>query len=239
MQGWLKLHRKFVNWEWYSDSVVKDVFIHLLLCATHKEREYKGDVLEYGTVHTSLNKLARQLGLSVMQVRTALNKLEQTGEITKTATHKNTIIKVEKFPKYQGLTGDAYANCNKLITQQQQSDNKAFYSSKNDNNDNNDKNVEVCIENIELLKEKYPDVDWDSYEEEDYLVGPTRYKSGRGVVYLSAVQEDMLLEKMENPYTFDEYLGKLAQFIINKDARVKNHYLTILKWYAEDGRISA
>lgn len=30
MQGWIKLHRRFVDWEWYSDIVTKTVFVDLL-----------------------------------------------------------------------------------------------------------------------------------------------------------------------------------------------------------------
>jgi hypothetical protein len=144
---------------------------------------------------------------------------------------------LQNFAKYQDFTESCDYEESRQRTGREQASNNQTTTYKNVNNDNNDKNVEVCIANIDLLKEKYPDIDWDSYDEEDYLVGPTRYKSGKGVVYLSTVQEELLLEKIDNPHTFNEYLGKLADFIINKDARVKNHYMTILKWYSEDGRI--
>ena len=35
---------------------------------------------------------------------------------------------------------------------------------------------------------------------------------------------------------FNFYVEKLADFIINKNAKVKSHYQTILKWHSEDSK---
>lgn len=59
---------------------------------------------------------------------------------------------------------------------------------------------------------------------------------GKGVVFLSQGQMDDLLDRMGID-TFDYYVDKLSRFIIEKKARVKNHYDTILKWWTEDGKI--
>lgn len=59
---------------------------------------------------------------------------------------------------------------------------------------------------------------------------------GLGVVYLTERQEEMLLDKMDiDGYNY--YLSKLARFIVDKNATVKNHYETINKWYDEDRKI--
>lgn len=57
---------------------------------------------------------------------------------------------------------------------------------------------------------------------------------GKGVVVLSDEQMEDLLDKMGVP-VFDYYVDKLAAFIIKNDAKVMNHYETILKWWNEDG----
>ena len=59
-------------------------------------------------------------------------------------------------------------------------------------------------------------------------------KLGKGVVFLSNDQIDSLLDEFEDIETFDYYVDKLASFIIKNDAKVANHYETILKWYRED-----
>ena len=61
-------------------------------------------------------------------------------------------------------------------------------------------------------------------------------KLGKGVVLLSQEQIEELLDKMGLD-SFDYYVEKLASFIQDKDAKVKNHYATILKWWEQDRRL--
>lgn len=56
---------------------------------------------------------------------------------------------------------------------------------------------------------------------------------GKGVVFLSDAQVASLLDQLDLD-AFDYYVDKLANFIIKNDARVKNHYETILRWWRED-----
>jgi hypothetical protein len=60
-------------------------------------------------------------------------------------------------------------------------------------------------------------------------------KLGRNVVYLTNRQFDNLIDKLGLD-AFNRYVGRLAEFIIEKDAHVNNHYETILKWYEEDSK---
>ena len=72
MEGWISLYRKFMNWQWYKNSNVKSVFIHLLLSANHKDEEWNGKTIKRGQVITSREHLAVATGLSIQQVRTCL-----------------------------------------------------------------------------------------------------------------------------------------------------------------------
>jgi TusA-related sulfurtransferase len=99
--GWIKLHRKTLKWEWYSDANVFRVFMHLLLTASHLKRRYRGRDLPAGSVVTGRNALAEACGLSVQKVRTALDKLQSTGEITITTTAHYSIISILKWDDYQ------------------------------------------------------------------------------------------------------------------------------------------
>ena len=80
LNGFIKVHRKLIQWGWYQDHVVKDLFLHLLLTASFKESEWMGRTIQKGQVITSNKHLAEELGFSVQQIRTALNKLKSTGE---------------------------------------------------------------------------------------------------------------------------------------------------------------
>ena len=59
---------------------------------------------------------------------------------------------------------------------------------------------------------------------------------GKDVVFLSNEQLADLLDKM-GIEAFDHYVDKLSNFIIKNDARVKNHYETILKWWKQDAAV--
>ena len=69
-------------------------------------------------------------------------------------------------------------------------------------------------------------VDNSSFE----LMGGTL---GKGVVLLTEEQKNALLDKLGID-AFNHYVEKLATFIIEKKAKVSNHYKTILKWAGED-----
>ena len=59
---------------------------------------------------------------------------------------------------------------------------------------------------------------------------------GKGVVFLTDEQFEDLLERLGLD-AFNRYVEKLADFIIEKNATVKNHYETILKWHTEDTKV--
>ena len=50
---------------------------------------------------TSINKLSEETGLTVRQIRTALEHLISTGELTSKSYNKNRIITVVNYEKYQ------------------------------------------------------------------------------------------------------------------------------------------
>ena len=60
---------------------------------------------------------------------------------------------------------------------------------------------------------------------------------GKGVVLLTEAQIDALLEELGLD-AFEHYVEKLATFIIEKDAKVGNHYATIRKWAKEDMKVN-
>ena len=70
----------------------------------------------------------------------------------------------------------------------------------------------------------------------DSIVKVLNGELGKGVVFLSDAQISDLLDKMDIE-TFDHYVDKLSSFIIKNDAKVKNHYETILKWWKQDALI--
>lgn len=88
-------------WGWYQDSVVKDLFLHFLLTASFKDFIWMGRKMKAGQLVTGRKKLAEELGFSEQQIRTAIEKLKSTKEITTETTNKYTIITVVNWADYQ------------------------------------------------------------------------------------------------------------------------------------------
>lgn len=148
MLGYIKIYRQMKNWGWYTDVPVKVLFLHLLLSANREAREWNGIKLEKGQLITSLEHLARDSGLTVQQVRTALKKLKSTQEATYKSTSRNTIITINNWDKFQ-LSN---TNCNKQITNEQQTDNKQITTNKKERIEEDKNSFSIDVE-----KKKKPD----------------------------------------------------------------------------------
>ena len=122
---WIKINRNFLEWEWYDDLNTKVLFLHLLLKANTEDKQWHGIKVERGSFVTSLSTLSKEVGLTTMQVRTSLSKLETTQKITNKATKRYRIISICNFDSYQVSEGEDNKVSNKQITKQQQTNNKA------------------------------------------------------------------------------------------------------------------
>lgn len=101
MVGHIKIDRKILNWEWYSDYKMVHLFLHLLIKANWVDGMWRGQIIKRGQYMTSIAKLSGNTGLSVSQVRTCLSKLQSTGEIANEMTNSNTLITICKYDIYQ------------------------------------------------------------------------------------------------------------------------------------------
>lgn len=106
MEGWIKLHRSILTWEWYSNINVRMLFIHLLLKANHAPNRWRGIEIQAGQLVTSLSRLEQETGLSQKTIRNALRKLEKMGELVTQKGRAYTIITICNYESYQGDTTD-------------------------------------------------------------------------------------------------------------------------------------
>lgn len=102
-KGWIRIPRNFDEWEWYENSSCVHMFVHLMMKAAYKPKQLGDISIERGEVLTSTAKLAKELNLSVKQVRTILKKLEKTNSIVKKGASKYTKIKIADYEVYQGF----------------------------------------------------------------------------------------------------------------------------------------
>lgn len=113
--GYIKLYKKMLKWQWYKDSNTLHVFISLLLDANFEDSKAGFEVIKRGQVLTSVKRLHELTGLTTQQIRTSLSKLEKSQEINKQTTNRYSIITINNYNDYQ-------IN-NKQLTNKQQTNN--------------------------------------------------------------------------------------------------------------------
>ena len=144
MNGYILIHRKLLNWQWYKDSNTLHLFIDLLLDANYEDSKVGFQIIKRGQCLTSLKRIHENTGLTYQQIRTSLSKLKKSGEINKQTTNRYSIITINKYNDYQEL--------NKQITNKQQTNNniKINIIKNNTNNEINNKYIVEIIDHLNL-----------------------------------------------------------------------------------------
>ena len=99
--GWIKLHHKIVDWEWFSSPTTLSLFIHLLLKANFEDKKWRGIVIKRGQLVTSMNTCCKGSGLTPRQYRTCIQRLVECGAIIAKTTNKYTLITICNYDSYQ------------------------------------------------------------------------------------------------------------------------------------------
>lgn len=164
---WIKLYRELTSWEWYDDINTSRLFIHLLLIVNFEKKKWKGNIINPGETITSYKNLAKQTHLSVQSVRTSLNKLKSTGELTIKTCNKFTLIKLNKWVEYQSTNKQT----NKRLTRNQHAINTQLTTTKEGKKDKNDNNILFSPKN----PKPGPYKDYDQFELHDQSVTVMRW----------------------------------------------------------------
>ena len=157
---------------------------------------------------------------SAMKIFTELNMMEVMDDGTLYMSEVNKMI------------GSETEWAKKKRVQRAKEDNVPLLSSKCPTELEKEKKKELYIES---------DVDVDMLDTDSDLSTESQFELqqgilGKGVVLLTPEQDEALLDKL-GLHGYDHYVSKLADFIIKNDAKVGNHYATILKWAKEDAQL--
>ena len=102
MDGFIKLARNILDWEWWDDINTYRLFTYMLLIANWQDKKYKGIDVPRGSFVSSIARLSDATKLTVDEVRTAIKHLKSTGEITSTSHSKFTVFTIKNYCVYQG-----------------------------------------------------------------------------------------------------------------------------------------
>lgn len=106
--GWLKLHRKIKDWEFFTNPECVQLLVYLL-CEADEE----------GCITTTIEQICSDLHLTRQVVRDRLKKLCSTNTSTIKSTNKQTHITLCNFTSYNGEKNKVNQQTNQYFNQQE------------------------------------------------------------------------------------------------------------------------
>ena len=181
MSGWIKIHRKFLDWEWFNKSEAVHLFMYLTLKANYKDGQWQGIDIKKGQFITSFGKISADTGISLQTIRTLLKKFEKTSEINIQTTNKYSVITICKYECYQ----QEEEEINEQVTNNQQTTNNQLTTTKNNKKEKkfiiptfNDV-LEYCMQNnLDVDGVKFINF----YESKGWMVGKNKMKDWKAAI---------------------------------------------------------
>lgn len=151
-KGFISLHRKILDWEWYHDHNTTRLFIHLLMKAAHQNTKWQGQQILRGQLITGRKVLAVETGISERSIRTCLENLKTTNELTIKTTNRFSLITLVNYEIYQGIRPAKRPAKSPTNDQQPTTNNNVYNVNKYNKENFSDKN-EINTEGLKKLKE--------------------------------------------------------------------------------------
>lgn len=100
MDGFIKLSRTLLDWDWHDEPKTGYLYVIMLLLANHEETTWRGEKLLRGQLLTGRRQLSIASGLSEDEVRTALGHLKKTGDAIITTKSKYSIVTLPRYDEH-------------------------------------------------------------------------------------------------------------------------------------------
>ena len=219
-KGFVKLYRSMLTWEWYDDINVKILFLHLILTANYEDKKWRGKVIKRGQRVVSVKKLSEELGITVRQVRTAIEKLVMTNDLTNSKFAECNVLTLVNYDKYQSVTNEMTnvgQTSDKRLTNRGQTSDKSMTTTKEY------KEREEYKEYKEIKKEekkKQPsESPFSKIENEKLKQVLSDFKDMRKVMKkpMTEKAEQLLLNKLDNLSTDTEQQIKIVEQSIERN----------------------
>lgn len=137
--GWLGIMREIKNNAYYKEPLTIRLYLHLLIDANFVDAPWKGELIKKGQKVTSIENLSLETGLTIKQVRTALEKLIKGKYLVKKATNKYTLLTLVEYDIITYNVNDEY----RPTANQRQTNGKLKATIEESNNINKEKNKEL------------------------------------------------------------------------------------------------
>ena len=122
--GFITLNRALLDWRWYSDIKTTRVFVHLILTANYEDHGFREITVKRGQRIFTYSGLERELNLSVSEIRTALEHLKVSGDVTIESNNMYSIITIVSYEKFVETTNENMSNNKEISIKKRQCNNK-------------------------------------------------------------------------------------------------------------------
>lgn len=100
----VKLDRNLATWRWFKNPKTVVVWIWLIINANIEDHDFERETIHRGEIATSRKTISTATGLTENEVRTALDHLKSTGEITSRIRSKYQVISILRYNDYQDVS---------------------------------------------------------------------------------------------------------------------------------------
>ena len=178
--GFIKLYRSMLKWEWHDDPNTVATWLYCLMRANYATTKWHGEIIRAGQFLTSLDHMAKEIGITVNQLRTAIKHLKATHNITSQSTSKGTLLTVENWALYQSAGEKVTSQSTNIVTFKSQADNKPTTTDKK------------YIEDIESKERE--SIERDAFSTATYK-GKYKYSQGETDELMKTAHEEWLKVK--------------------------------------------
>jgi len=224
MNGFISLHRRIIEWEWYTEPDTFRVFIHLLMMANYAPAKVRGVQVARGQHITSTVKLVETLNMSFSKVRKALKRLRVGGEIiVENPSNRFSLVTIVKYDAYQ-ISPEELVKQKSSKTDAEIIQNATNNKDNNNNKENNENNI-VDIINVHEWKTIY-------LQDKMLIKDLCKHHSLNAKVFQSEI-DSFVIHRMNSSTTTDkgtEFSRHFRNFIRKRiemkteDGKVKSNY---------------
>ncbi len=228
MEGWVKTHRKIIDWKYFKNSEIFHLFSTLIILANHKDGfTQDGTLIKRGQLMTSYRSLSEKTGLSESKIFRITEKLKIEKQIEKLGTSKNTIITIVNYEMFQSDETQSESR----MKHGRNTDETRMKTNKNANNAKNEKNEKNY--NTSAKSEPSTSDVREAYKKSYYV----RY----GIYPVWSVKENSLAKKLIASIGLDE-AKQLAEYYPNYRDRFheqKKHPFALLVSQVDQVRVAS
>ena len=108
--GYITVPREIFDWRWFKKPKTAHLFIYLLLSANFEDHDFEDIIIKRGQYVCTHERLSAETGLSPKEIRTALDNLKKTGDISIDTSRGYSIITISEYERYASAATEGQNN---------------------------------------------------------------------------------------------------------------------------------